>query len=75
MAIYGYIPVSSYDQNEDRQVSALKKCDIPSENIFIDKQSGKGLINLDKTAIDFCKNKFSKHNIVHRLTINFIDFS
>ena len=41
MAIYGYIRVSSADQNEDRQVSALSELNIPPKNLFIDKQSGK----------------------------------
>ena len=41
MAIYGYIRVSSIDQNEDRQILALSEINIPSENIFTDKQSGK----------------------------------
>lgn len=39
--IYGYIRVSSRDQNEDRQVIALSKCEIPEKNIYMDKQSGK----------------------------------
>ena len=38
---YGYIRVSSTDQNEDRQVLALRSVDIPAENIYMDKQSGK----------------------------------
>lgn len=38
--IYGYIRVSSTDQNEDRQRIALQKKEIPPDNIFIDKQSG-----------------------------------
>ena len=38
---YGYIRVSSQDQNEDRQCIAMRKADIPSSNIYIDKQSGK----------------------------------
>jgi DNA invertase Pin-like site-specific DNA recombinase len=38
---YGYIRVSSRDQNEDRQLIALKRLLIPDKNIFIDKQSGK----------------------------------
>ena len=41
MAEYGYIRVSSIDQNEDRQVVALSELNIPFENLFIDKQSGK----------------------------------
>ena len=39
--IYGYIRVSSRDQNEDRQVIALQNLIIPDKNIFVDKQSGK----------------------------------
>lgn len=37
---YGYIRVSSRDQNEDRQLAALKAWVTP-ENIYMDKQSGK----------------------------------
>ena len=37
---YGYIRVSSRDQNEDRQLTALKAWVTP-ENIYMDKQSGK----------------------------------
>lgn len=39
--IYGYIRVSSRDQNEDRQMAALQSLPIPQKNIFVDKQSGK----------------------------------
>lgn len=39
--VYGYVRVSSHEQNEDRQMIALEKINIPSTNIFIDKQSGK----------------------------------
>ena len=38
--VFGYIRVSSRDQNEDRQLIALKELEIPEKNIFIDKQSG-----------------------------------
>lgn len=39
--VYGYIRVSSRDQNENRQMIALKGVCISEKNIFIDKQSGK----------------------------------
>ena len=39
--IYAYIRVSSRDQNEDRQLIAMREVQVPEENIFIDKQSGK----------------------------------
>lgn len=41
MANYGYVRVSSKDQNEDRQMIALREVGVPDKNIFIDKQSGK----------------------------------
>ena len=38
---YGYIRVSTKEQNEDRQVIALKEAGIDKQNVFMDKQSGK----------------------------------
>ena len=39
--VYGYVRVSSTDQNEDRQMIALAGHKVPPAHIFIDKQSGK----------------------------------
>ncbi len=41
MNIYGYVRVSSIDQNEDRQLDALREMQVKADNIFMDKQSGK----------------------------------
>lgn len=41
MRIFGYVRVSSIDQNEDRQVIALRQLGVPEENIYMDKMSGK----------------------------------
>ncbi len=38
---YGYIRVSSSDQNENRQLLAMLEARVPESHIFIDKQSGK----------------------------------
>ena len=38
---YGYIRVSSKDQNEDRQRIAMREAGVEERHIFIDKQSGK----------------------------------
>ena len=38
---YGYIRVSSIDQNEDRQLIALRGKGVPDSRIYMDKQSGK----------------------------------
>lgn len=53
--IYGYVRVSSTDQNEDRQLIAMSEQNIPQRNIYIDKQSGK----------DFERPKYKK--LVKRL--------
>ncbi len=39
--IYGYVRVSTREQNEDRQMLALNEKEVPEQNIYIDKQSGK----------------------------------
>lgn len=41
MKTYGYVRVSSTDQNEDRQIIALHQVGVDDRSIFIDKQSGK----------------------------------
>lgn len=41
MKKYGYVRVSSTDQNEDRQLIALREQGVDEKNIFTDKQSGK----------------------------------
>lgn len=40
-SIYGYIRVSSTDQNDDRQWIALRQQSVPNHHIYVDKQSGK----------------------------------
>lgn len=48
--MYGYVRVSSMEQNEDRQMIALKKAGVPDSHIFMDKQSGKDFhrVNYEK---------------------------
>lgn len=41
MMVYGYVRVSSRDQNEARQIIAMQTFGIPSDCIFVDRQSGK----------------------------------
>ena len=47
---YGYIRVSSPDQNEQRQRIAMEEKGIPRANLYMDKQSGK----------DFCRPQYKK---------------
>ena len=41
MNVYGYVRVSTREQNEDRQLIALGEIGVLEQNIFMDKQSGK----------------------------------
>ena len=47
MATFGYARVSSTDQNEDRQMIAMSEHGVPTEHVFVDKQSGK---DFDRSA-------------------------
>ena len=44
MEIYGYIRVSTREQNEARQRLAMEEFGVPKENIVLDKQSGKDFL-------------------------------
>lgn len=39
--IYGYVRVSTKEQNEERQMIAMRELQIPDAHIYMDKQSGK----------------------------------
>ena len=39
--VYGYVRVSSREQNEDRQMIAMQEMQVPASHIYVDKQSGK----------------------------------
>lgn len=41
MIAYGYVRVSSTEQNEERQVLAMRSVGIPDDYLYIEKQSGK----------------------------------
>ena len=44
---YGYVRVSTREQNEQRQMIALREFGIPERHIFLDKQSGKDFERLN----------------------------
>ena len=52
---YGYIRVSSRDQNEDRQLIAMRNFGVAEGKIYLDKKSGKDLY--DQRTNDCCQNK------------------
>lgn len=61
MKYYGYIRVSTKEQNEDRQVDALKAYEIPQKNVFMDKQSGK---DFERPAYQQLIRKLKKGDIL-----------
>ena len=67
MAVYGYIRVSSTDQNEDRQIIALAELRIPAQNIFIDKQSGK---NFEREGYKNLVDKLQCGDLLYVLSID-----
>ena len=58
---YGYIRVSTKDQNEHRQMIAMRDIGISAENIFCDKESGK---NFDRPAYKKLINQISENDVV-----------
>jgi DNA invertase Pin-like site-specific DNA recombinase len=65
--LYGYIRVSSRDQNEDRQQIALKEMAIPEKNIFMDKQSGK---NFERPQYQKMLRKMKKDDLLYVKSID-----
>lgn len=39
--VFGYVCVSTKEQNEARQLIAMRNQGVPGKNIYVDKQSGK----------------------------------
>ncbi len=65
--IYGYIRVSSRDQNEDRQTAAFRELDIPEKNIFMDKQSGK---DFDRPSYKRMMRQIRKEDLLYIKSID-----
>ena len=65
--IYGYIRVSSRDQNEDRQRLAFQELAIPTKNVFIDKQSGK---DFDRPAYKRMVRRMKKDDLLYIKSID-----
>ena len=59
---FGYIRVSSKDQNEGRQLDSMKKIEIDPRDIFIDKQSGK---DIDRIQYQLLKRMMRKGDVLY----------
>ena len=65
--IFGYIRISSRDQNEDRQMIALRELQVPEKNIFMDKQSGK---DFDRPQYKRMLRRFKKDDLLYIKSID-----
>ncbi|WP_394119748.1 recombinase family protein [Planococcus donghaensis] len=59
---FGYIRVSSRDQNEGRQLEAMRKMGINERDIYLDKQSGK---NFERANYQLLKRVIRKGDILY----------
>lgn len=59
---FGYIRVSSKDQNEGRQFQAMKEKGLDERDIFLDKQSGK---NFDRAQYQLLKRMIRKGDVLY----------
>lgn len=64
---YAYIRVSSQEQNEERQLVAMRSLHVPEENIFMDKQSGK---DFDRPKYRALLSKLREGDLLYILSID-----
>ena len=64
--VYGYVRVSSVEQNEDRQILAMEK-EVAAGNIFMDKQSGKDFHRADYEKM---VSKMQKGDLLYIMSID-----
>ena len=67
MKEYGYVRVSSLDQNEERQMVEMRNIGIPEENIYKDKQSGK---DFNRPMYQMLLRKLKKGDVLGYLHAN-----
>ena len=65
--IYGYIRVSTREQNEDRQRIAMQEIAVPEQNIYMDKQSGK---NFERPNYKKLTRRIKKDDILYIKSID-----
>lgn len=64
---YGYIRVSSTDQNEERQLVAMRAAQVPEKNVYMDKQSGK---DFDRPQYKRLVKKLKPGDLLYILSID-----
>lgn len=66
-AVYGYVRVSSTDQNEGRQLVAMREKGVEASNIYMDKQSGK---DFERTQYQRMVRKLKQGDLLYILSID-----
>lgn len=65
--VYGYMRVSSKEQNENRQKIALTEMGVPENNIYMDKQSGK---DFERTQYKRLLRKLNENSVLYIKSID-----
>ena len=65
--VYGYVRVSTKEQNEERQLVAMRELNIPERNLFVDKQSGK---NFDRPQYKKLVRRLKKDDLLYIKSID-----
>ena len=64
---YAYLRVSTREQNEERQLAAIEGYDIPKENVYLDKESGR---NFDRPSYIKLKDTLKKGDLLYIKSID-----
>ncbi len=65
--VYGYVRVSTREQNEDRQIIAMSEVKVPEKNIYMDKQSGK---DFDRPMYKSLLKKLKREDLLYVVSID-----
>lgn len=65
--VYGYVRVSTTEQNADRQMIAMKRVCVPKKNIYVDKQSGS---DFNRPKYANLRKKIQKGDLLYVLSID-----
>lgn len=64
---FAYVRVSSQEQNEERQLAAMRERHVAASNIFIDKQSGK---DFERPSYKALLNRMQEGDLLYVLSID-----
>lgn len=65
--VYGYVRISTKDQNEERQLIALRKASVEEQNIYTDRQTGK---NFDRPQYRKLMRRLKMGDLLYIISID-----